>query len=59
VAAWGSNAKGQCAIPAGLSGVKAIAAGYYHTLALKEDEKLETKSKGDGILKKVVIKPKR
>jgi spoIIIJ-associated protein len=28
-------------------------------LALKEDEKLETKSRGEGILKKVVIKPKR
>jgi spoIIIJ-associated protein len=28
-------------------------------LALKGDEKLETKSKGEGILKKVIIKPKR
>ncbi len=28
-------------------------------LALQEDEKLETKSRGEGILKKVVIKPKR
>jgi predicted RNA-binding protein Jag len=28
-------------------------------LALEGDEKLETKSKGEGILKKVVIMPKK
>jgi predicted RNA-binding protein Jag len=28
-------------------------------LALQEDEKLETKSRGEGILKKVVIIPKK
>ena len=37
VVAWGYNYYGQTTIPAGLSGVKAIAAGEYHTLALKSD----------------------
>jgi hypothetical protein len=34
---WGSNSSGQSAIPAGLNGVTAIAAGQYHSLALKSD----------------------
>ncbi len=37
VVAWGSNSFGQTTIPAGLSGVTAIAAGGYHTVALKND----------------------
>ncbi|HEX9059879.1 MAG TPA: X2-like carbohydrate binding domain-containing protein [Clostridia bacterium] len=37
VVAWGANYFGQCNIPDGLSGVKAIAAGRDHTLALKKD----------------------
>ncbi len=37
VVAWGYNASGQTTIPAGLSGVTAIAAGTYHTVALKND----------------------
>ena len=35
VAAWGNNEKGQCNVPAGLSGVMAIGAGGIHSLALK------------------------
>jgi alpha-tubulin suppressor-like RCC1 family protein len=37
VAAWGDNIYGQTTIPAGLSGVVAIAAGGLHTIALKSD----------------------
>ena len=37
VAAWGNNDSGQTTVPAGLSNVVAIAAGYYHSLALKTD----------------------
>jgi hypothetical protein len=35
--AWGSNDSGQATVPIGLSGVKSIAAGYGHTIALKLD----------------------
>jgi hypothetical protein len=35
--AWGSNDSGEGRVPSGLSGVKAIAAGEYHTVALKAD----------------------
>ena len=35
--AWGDNAKGQCTVPTGLSGVVQIAAGYAHTVALRSD----------------------
>lgn len=35
VVAWGYNNFGQTNVPAGLSGVTTIAAGYYHTVALK------------------------
>ena len=37
VVAWGRNDYGQTTVPAGLSGVTAIAAGYSHTVALKID----------------------
>jgi hypothetical protein len=37
VAAWGYNNYGQCNVPAGLSGVVAVAAGSWHSLALKSD----------------------
>ncbi|HSP42691.1 MAG TPA: putative Ig domain-containing protein, partial [Luteolibacter sp.] len=37
VAAWGSNSNGQCNVPPDLGPVIAVAAGSYHTLALKED----------------------
>jgi hypothetical protein len=37
VAAWGVNDYGENNVPAGLSGVTAIAAGQYHSLALKSD----------------------
>jgi hypothetical protein len=37
VVAWGDNIEGQTTIPAGLSGVTAVAAGAYHTVALKSD----------------------
>jgi len=37
VIAWGYNEYGQTDVPAGLSGVTAISAGYYHSLALKSD----------------------
>ncbi len=38
VVAWGYNGNGQTTVPAGLSGVVAIAAGEYHTVALKLPE---------------------
>src|SRR5258706_9821249 len=37
VVAWGDNTYGQTLVPAGLSGVTAIAAGYYDTYAVKSD----------------------
>jgi hypothetical protein len=37
VVAWGRNNQGQTTVPAGLSGVVAIAAGGEHTVALKSD----------------------
>lgn len=37
VEAWGDNLSGQCQVPAGLANVTAIAAGGYHTVALRED----------------------
>jgi hypothetical protein len=37
VVAWGWNGDGQTNVPAGLSGVTAIAGGYTHTVALKSD----------------------
>jgi uncharacterized delta-60 repeat protein len=37
VAAWGRNTEGQCNVPIDLGPVIAVAAGNYHTLALKED----------------------
>jgi alpha-tubulin suppressor-like RCC1 family protein len=37
VVAWGQNDYGQTNVPAGLRGVTAIAAGFWHTVALKSD----------------------
>src|SRR6185503_2662284 len=37
VVAWGDNNFGQSNVPAGLSNVVAVAAGYAHSLALKQD----------------------
>jgi len=37
VVAWGWNNSGQTTVPAGLSGVTAMAAGYEHTVALKSN----------------------
>ena len=37
VVAWGVNGSGQTKVPAGLSGVVAIAPGWSHTVALKQD----------------------
>ena len=34
---WGGNSSGQCDVPRNLTGVIAIAAGYSHTVALKQD----------------------
>lgn len=35
--AWGQNTHEQTTVPAGLTNLKAVAAGTYHTLALKDD----------------------
>ena len=35
VVVWGDNSRGQATVPANLSGVSAIAAGLFHTVALK------------------------
>ena len=37
VVAWGSNSNSQCSVPNGLTGVIQVAAGFYHSLALKSD----------------------
>lgn len=37
VAAWGNNLYGQTSVPEGISDVVALAAGHFHTLALKRD----------------------
>jgi alpha-tubulin suppressor-like RCC1 family protein len=37
VAAWGSGSYGQCSVPLNLGEVVAVAAGMYHTLALRAD----------------------
>ena len=37
VVAWGNNSNGQTNVPPGLSNVVAIAAGFYHCLALRND----------------------
>ena len=37
VKAWGLNNEGQCNVPANLGPCNAIAAGYYHTVALRTD----------------------
>jgi len=37
VVAWGNNLDGQTDVPAGLSGVISVAAGWWHTVALKSD----------------------
>jgi alpha-tubulin suppressor-like RCC1 family protein/subtilisin-like proprotein convertase family protein len=37
VVAWGENNFGQTNVPSGLNNVVAVAAGYYHNLALKRD----------------------
>ena len=37
VVAWGDNGSAQATVPDGLSGVTAIVAGRYHTVALKSD----------------------
>ncbi|RFC52054.1 MAG: Alpha-tubulin suppressor/Alpha-tubulin suppressor/Alpha-tubulin suppressor [Verrucomicrobia bacterium] len=42
VTAWGGNTAGQTNVPVGLSGVRSIAAGIYHSLALKNDGTLVT-----------------
>ena len=37
VVAWGGNTYGQTTVPGGLADVTTVAAGHYHTLALKAD----------------------
>ena len=38
ITVWGSNENGQLDVPAGLSGVTAVAVGRYHTLALSDPD---------------------
>jgi alpha-tubulin suppressor-like RCC1 family protein len=40
VVAWGLNQNGQCKVPTDLAGVVAVAAGGYHSMALKVDGSL-------------------
>jgi alpha-tubulin suppressor-like RCC1 family protein len=37
VAAWGQNDRGQCDVPSPNEGFIAVAAGDYHSLAVRED----------------------
>jgi len=37
VAAWGYNEDGEINVPAGLTNVVAVAAGFYHSLAVRAD----------------------
>lgn len=37
ISCWGDNSYGQCDVPEGITDVVAVAAGYYHTLALRSD----------------------
>ena len=37
VVAWGNNSDGQTTVPAGLSGVVQVSAGYGHMVAVKSD----------------------
>ena len=37
VVAWGSNAAGQITVPASATNVVGVAAGWYHSLALRKD----------------------
>jgi alpha-tubulin suppressor-like RCC1 family protein len=37
VVGWGDNSAGQSTVPPGLNGILAMAAGYAHSLLLKED----------------------
>ena len=47
VVAWGKNDNGQTTVPAGLSGVVAIAARGFHTVALKQDGTVVAWGKND------------
>jgi alpha-tubulin suppressor-like RCC1 family protein len=52
VVAWGCGSfydYGQCAVPSDLSGVTAIAAGYYHSLAVKSDGTVVAWGCGGGL----------
>jgi alpha-tubulin suppressor-like RCC1 family protein len=42
--AWGFNDYGQCNVPSGLTGVTQVAAGNYHTVALKKNRTLIIKN---------------
>jgi len=48
VAAWSGSEFGQTTVPAGLSNVVAIAAGYYHSLALRVDGRVVAWGKNDS-----------
>ena len=48
VVAWGRNGDGQTRVPAGLSGVVAIAAAASHTVALKQDGTVVAWGKNDA-----------
>ncbi|MEY4119203.1 MAG: hypothetical protein RLZZ116_2531 [Planctomycetota bacterium] len=37
IVCWGNNVYAQCTVPAGLGAVASVAAGEYHTVALKDD----------------------
>ncbi|MDB4566786.1 hypothetical protein N9Z78_02175 [Akkermansiaceae bacterium] len=39
VVAWGNNGLKKCDVPSGLTDVLAIAAGEYHSVALKKSKK--------------------
>jgi alpha-tubulin suppressor-like RCC1 family protein len=48
VTAWGNNSFGQCNVPSGLTNVKQVAAGLYHSMALKADGTVSCWGAGTG-----------
>ncbi|MDB6109332.1 MAG: hypothetical protein JWR69_1082 [Pedosphaera sp.] len=58
VAAWGDNSLGQTSLPQGVNSVKAVAASYYFSMALKTDGSLFTWGQGSPVIPPGLLKIK-